>query len=493
MKKALFVLLIIVTCFSLSAKLKAVVDISPYFTFDNTPGGIEGLDWQNASGIQNPSWWETKQDYWSDAFEKPMFLNLGFEVDTDKVDMVVLVDVLQDIFVQMRDHGKLYTNVPFINGGNLDLTFPRVGYIDYTSSEELVYRSVGRRQIKWGPGTYGMAISDSQPYLDNFYGRINTDITDNWKFGYDFVTLAFKHYLDIGVEADGAPQTTFAHRFSFSTNSFRVAFTEMNNIYGKVPSLLDWTPIAFWHNNFQDDCSNVMVDMALEAKLGPIRLFGTMTLDDFSLPDEPNTNPTAIGTSAGIEWNIAEGEAFEGKDFTNSRYAIKDETFHVDGGINLSYEFFYCSPYMYNRTISAGKFTSDFQINSNAGPKKFYDDDAFFLGFKYGPDTIIHLVSACYETAKLKVNLSGQLLRRGSYYIDSPYDDEYKAKYNPLKLSGDVTTVLSLSSSVKYYPQSGLGFEASVCYTRDMTHGENAFRVYAGVNLALCEIDWRKK
>ena len=136
---------------------------------------------------------------------------------------------------------------------------------------------------------------------------------------------------------------------------------------------------------------------------------------------------------------------------------------------------------MYNRAVSAGKFTSDFQINSNVGPKKFYDDDAFFLGFKYGPDTIVHLLCASYETAKLRVTMSAQLLRRGSYYIDSPYDDKYNAKYDPLKLAGETTAVLSISSLAKYYPQEGLGIEASVCYTRDITHDANAVKVYAGV------------
>ena len=491
MKKILFLLLTIIICFSLSARMKAVVDITPYFTFDNTPGGIEGLAWKSTSGLQNSDWWETRQDYWSDAFDRPTFLNLGFELDTEKVDMVVLVDFMQDIFVQIRDRDKLYTNIPFINNSNLDLTFPRVGYIDYTSSEGLIYLSLGRRQIKWGPATYGMAISDSQPYLDNLYASINTDITDNWKFAYDFVALSFKHYLDIGVEADGAPQTTFAHRFSFSTNSFRMSLTEMNNIYGKVPTLLDCTPIALWHNNFQDDCSNVMVDMTLEGSIGPVRLFGTLTMDDFKLGGEPNTNPSAFGASAGIEWNVVSGDTFEGRDFSNSRYAIKDETFHVGGGLNLSYEFYYCGPYMYNRAVSAGKFTSDFQINSNAGPKKFYDDDAFFLGYKYGPSTMLHLLSASYEIPKLRIDFSAGLLQRGSYYIDSPYDDEYKSKYDAFRLPGDITTVLGLDLSAKYFLKDGLGLEASVCYTRDITHNAGAFKVYAGVDLALCEIDWR--
>lgn len=486
MKRIIVLLLLLaVAVLSLSAKLLFVADTSLYLTLDNSPSGIEGNSWKHESGLQDNLWWETKQDYWYDAFDRPTFLNLGFILDTDKVDIVVLVDFIQDTFVLMRDHKKIPSNIPFLNGGNIDLTFPRVGYIDYTSDTGLIYLSLGRRQIKWGPGTYGMAISDSQPYLDNLYGSINTDISDKWSFSYDFVALSFKHFLDIAVEAEGAPQTTFAHRFSFSNPNFRMSFTEMNNIYGKVPSLLDCTPIALWHNNYQDDCSNVMVDLALEAKLGSLRLFGTFTLDDFSLPGEPNTNPTAIGASAGIEWNLISGDAFWGKDFTNGRYAIKDPTFHIPGGLNVSYEFFYCGPYMYNRAVSAGKFTSDFQINSNVGPKKFYDDDAFFLGFKYGPSMIVHLLSATYETTEIKMNLSAQLIRRGSYYIDSPYDDEYKAKYDPFKLPGTVTTVLKLSSDFCYYVQPGIGMELSVSYTRDFTHDTGAFRLFAGVNVAI--------
>ena len=71
MKKVIVALLIIVSCFSLSAGIKAVVDISPYFTFDNTPSGIDEAGWKSTSGIQNSSWWETRQDYWADAFDKP--------------------------------------------------------------------------------------------------------------------------------------------------------------------------------------------------------------------------------------------------------------------------------------------------------------------------------------------------------------------------------------------------------------------------------------
>ena len=107
MKKTLAALVILLSvCAALYGGFRAVADISPYFTFDNTPVGIEGLSWRNESGIQNPDWWETRQDYWADAFGRPAFLNVGFELDTQKVDMVVLVDLTQDVFawLQMRQH-----------------------------------------------------------------------------------------------------------------------------------------------------------------------------------------------------------------------------------------------------------------------------------------------------------------------------------------------------------------------------------------------------
>ena len=55
-------------CASMFAAFRPVANLSPYFTFDTTPSGIaEGsLDWRKASGLQNESWWETRQDYWLD-------------------------------------------------------------------------------------------------------------------------------------------------------------------------------------------------------------------------------------------------------------------------------------------------------------------------------------------------------------------------------------------------------------------------------------------
>ncbi|MBP5162992.1 MAG: hypothetical protein ILP16_08460 [Spirochaetales bacterium] len=73
MKRLCLILIVsLCLCASVFADFKPVADIRPYFTFDNTPSGIEegSNGWRNASGIQNDTWWETRQDYWLDAFSR---------------------------------------------------------------------------------------------------------------------------------------------------------------------------------------------------------------------------------------------------------------------------------------------------------------------------------------------------------------------------------------------------------------------------------------
>ena len=116
-------------------------------SFDNSPAGVASdsgsLKWNNegADGVGqvNPDWWETKQDYFNRAFEKPGFLDVGLVVDTDKVGMVFLLDIRQDTFQHFKDNGGILTNIPFV-GAIVDLNFPRVGYVDYTSGDGSFYR-----------------------------------------------------------------------------------------------------------------------------------------------------------------------------------------------------------------------------------------------------------------------------------------------------------------------------------------------------------------
>ena len=133
-------------------------------------------------------WWMKSQDYWLLAYEKASFLDLGFEINTDNFNLVTRFDFMQDPFANMTKRSEIYTNVPFL-GAMVDLTFPRVGFIDYTSNDEKFYLSLGRRTIKWGPGFYDIQIADSQPYLDNIWASYTTPLTpqSKWNFDYNYV------------------------------------------------------------------------------------------------------------------------------------------------------------------------------------------------------------------------------------------------------------------------------------------------------------------
>lgn len=497
----------LMAAFAAFASVGFVLNVKPYFTFDNSPSGVAesstGLEWKNSVGQVNDDWWETKQDYFNRAFEQPGFLDIGLVVDTDKVGIVFLLDVRQDTFQHFKDDGKILTNVPFL-GAMVDLNFPRVGYADYTSSDESFYASVGRRQVKWGPSTYDMAISDSQPYLDNFYLSYETPIVGNWAFKYDFLGIAYKLFMNydhnVGgghANANDGMKSTFAHRLSFASDSVRISVAELNNIYGKTPSLLDFTPFGIWHDNYQDNYSNVMLNFAVEGVVGPVRLFGTFTMDDFDLSHELDSDgwsskPQAMGFTAGVELHILDGQVAESSKFEYSDYALRDETFKKSG-LNVAYEFFYCSTFMYNRDKDAGKFTVPFQFISLTGAGYCFDYNAFYLGFKYGPDTMVHRISVEYDANPLNAFASAELIMRGSYTIDSPYGSKDYYKSNGLatmKLTGPVVTVLKLQAGASYNVQKGLKASASLGFTQDITHGTNAFSATIGASVAVMDVDW---
>ena len=512
MKRIIALICILLVAGAIFASVKAVVNFKPQFKFDNTPAAEatnapRGITWKQAVGAQRDDWYMTKQDYWLEAFRTPGLLDLGIVAQGDKFGLVYIWDIRQDTLQYFEDGNKgNFSNIPFLKH-MIELNFPRLGYIDYRVDN--FYASVGRRQIKWGPGTYDLAISDSQPYLDNAYIQIDVSMNNGWKFWYGFTGIAYKYFLDYNNDVDTAyataegsrgPKSTFSHKFAFENESFRITISELNTVYGKYPSLLDFTPMGLWHNNYQDDYSNVMLNLSLEGKIGPVRMFGTFTMDDFDLPHETpgegNTftgKPPAIGISAGIELNLLKGEEVESSKFNYQDYALKDNTFKVNTGLNIGYELYYCSKFMYNRKYDAGKFTSPYQFISFLGTTYCYDDNAFYLGFKYGPDTLLHRLYAEYTDNPLKVWGSLEILKRGSYTIDTEYSPEYSTAHlnTPYDLSAPVTTVLMLEAGASYYLQEGFRLDVELGFTRDITHSASAFRASVGASIAVCDVNWK--
>lgn len=521
MKKLILALCLILVAGALFAGVKGVVNLKPYFKFDNTPpsGAVNNprpINWQHETGAQRDDWYMTKQDYWLEAFRSPSILDLGFVAQGDKFGVVFIMDIRQDTLAYFTGGNKgNFSNIPFLKH-MIELNFPRMGYIDYKSTDESLYLSVGRRQIKWGPGTYDMAIADSQPFLDSAIAQINIPMKNGWKFWYSFTGMAYKYFLGYGKYLDKTyvdefpptydhetwgPKSTFAHKFAMENEHLRFAFAELNQVYGKDPSLLDFSPTVVWHDNYQDDFSNVMLSFTAEAKYGPVRGYANFTMDDYDLPHENqgsekfnSQKPAAIGVAAGIEINLLKGEEVKSSKFNYQDYAFREETFKEKTGLNIGYEIYYCSKFMYNRAQDIGKFTVPYQFISFAGTGYCYDENAFYLGFKYGPDTLLHRLYAEYNNNPYSAYFSAELLKRGSYGIDSPYSKDYfNANLNtPYDLSAPVTTVLMLEGGASYYLQEGFRVDASLGYTRDFTHGTGAFRGTLGASIAICDVDWAK-
>ncbi|MBQ5365400.1 MAG: hypothetical protein IIU49_04960 [Spirochaetales bacterium] len=332
MKKLILALCLILVAGALFAGVKGVVNLKPYFKFDTTPSaGVEtegyynNIGWKQAIGPQLDNWYMTKQDYWLEAFRSPSILDLGFVAQGDKFGVVFIMDIRQDTLAYFMNGNKgNFSNIPFLKH-MIELNFPRMGYIDYKSTDESLYLSVGRRQIKWGPATYDLAISDSAPFLDSAIAQINIPMNNGWKFCYSFTGMAYKYFLAYGKYIDASyvadpdydtwgPKSTFAHKFSMENDHLRFTFAELNQVYGKDPSLLDFSPTVVWHDNYQDDFSNVMLSFTAEGKFGPVRAYANFTMDDYDLPHEtpePGTfsgKPPAIGFYAGVEINLLEGE-----------------------------------------------------------------------------------------------------------------------------------------------------------------------------------------
>lgn len=505
MKKKFFLVFLLSISLSLFAEVKWIFNLNPYFYFNNIPNApfyynedtaMYYWDRENTSTFNNieNGWWMKSQDYWLLAYKKPSFLDLGLEVNTECFNLVTRFDIMQEPFANMQNQSSIYTNIPFLGAG-IDLTFPTVGYVEYISPNKSFHLSLGRRLIKWGPGFYDIQIADSQPYLDNLWANYKTNITDSWIFNYNYVLVAPKFWLQY---ENSVQKTILGHKFSFYNDNLRLSLGELSNIYNKMPTLFDLSPLVVWHNGNQDEFCNVTLYLGAEGKIGPVRLFGTFNMDDFALPHEVDTSrPLAMGFSAGIEYHILDGNPIISTKFTKTDYTLREETFKSNNGLNIGLEWYYVTPMMYNRHANQneGKFTIPWQIWAMSAKNYVTDRDAFFLGFRYGPNANLFRLYAEYKDNPFDASFIAEILTRGSYGIESAYgESEYFENMNitnMLALAGNKTTVLLLESSFSYHLQESLKAVASLDLQFDFTHSKTAFAFSLGFSCNPFYTDWK--
>ena len=248
---------------------------------------------------------------------------------------------------------------------------------------------------------------------------------------------------------------------------------------------MDFTPFVLWHNLYVDEHSNVMIEVSLEGKIGPVRLWGEYAQDDLYLnfggltEGGFNNKPTAIGVGLGFDCLLMDGEEYGRSDRSTLGYAFKEETLEEKGGLHLYGEFYWASNYLYNRR-EHGVEGVEFYANDKYGkftlPYRFYSShggttdksDAYFLGFPFGPGTIYGIVSLEGENSRMKYGVGLSLLMRGEKNINSPINSS--SATDCIELQGEIKRIWSISTSLRLNASEiyrGLELDASTTFSYD--------------------------
>ena len=488
-KRIIALLLVLISSLSAFSSIRPFLSISPYFVMDghevmysSEPNNFQGL-LDRYDGIPSSS--ETIQETILRFGERKPLLEAGFEIDGERVFFALKIEIREELYNFVTFSPK--SNIPYFGNTNFAITdaqYPQVAFLEY-SNPYLLF-SIGRRKLDMGPGKYSYILSsEAQPNLDSlvlgaFYNE------GDFSLDYSFYAIpgTGEVFTSYGITSD-IYKTFFVHKVAAANSYFRFGLSEINCVYGSYPTLMDFTPFVLWHNLYVDEHSNVMIEVSLEGKIGPVRLWGEYAQDDLYLnfggltEGGFNNKPTAIGVGLGFDWLLMEGEEYGRSDRSTLGYAFKEETLEEKGGLHLYGEFYWASNYLYNRR-DHGVEGEEFYANDKYGkftlPYRFYsshggttdESDAYFLGFPFGPGTIYGIVSLEGENSRMKYGVGLSLLMRGEKNINSTIDSS--SATDCIELQGEIKRIWSISTSLRLNASEiyrGLELDASTTFSYD--------------------------
>lgn len=488
-KRIIALLLVLISSLPAFSSIRPFLSISPYFVMDghevmysSEPNNFQGL-LDRYDGIPSSS--ETIQETILRFGERKPLLEAGFEIEGERVFFALKIEIREELYNFVTFSPK--SNIPYFGNTNFAITdaqYPQVAFLEY-SNPYLLF-SIGRRKLDMGPGKYSFILSsEAQPNLDSlvlgaFYNE------GDFSLDYSFYAIpgTGEVFSSYGV-ASNIYKTFFVHKVAAANSYFRFGLSEINCVYGSYPTLMDFTPFVLWHNLYVDEHSNVMIEVSLEGKIGPVRLWGEYAQDDLYLnfggltEGGFNNKPTAIGVGLGFDWLLMDGEEYGRSDRSTLGYAFKEETLEEKGGLHLYGEFYWASNYLYNRR-EHGVEGEEFYANDKYGkftlPYRFYSShggttdksDAYFLGFPFGPGTIYGIVSLEGENSRMKYGVGLSLLMRGEKNINSPINSS--SATDCIELQGEIKRIWSISTSLRLNASEiyrGLELDASTTFSYD--------------------------
>ena len=483
---------------SLFGAITPFVSFSPFFLYDGHSVLDKNPEWKKYDretktigfddlldrydGVPGSS--ETIQDAILRFGNRPEVLSAGFEIERDSIFFALKIEIREELYNFVSS--SPFSNIPFLGNTKFSVTnaqYPQVAFIEYRTPS--FFASVGRRRLDMGSGKYSfMLSSEAQPDLDA--AVIGGEYREgDFNLGYAFYAIGGSNAtLNGHGEETKIMKNFFIHSVSASNSNFRFSFSELNCVYGSVPGIYDITPFVLWHNLYQEEHSNVMIELGLEGKMGPFRLWGLYAQDDLFLNFNSlneggfNKKPTGIGFSLGFDYEIERGEIYEKRKRDSISYSLKEKNLASEGGIHLIGEFYWATNYLYNRR-------SDYMVSDSSGPLftndkygkitlpyRFYSShggmtdkkDAYFLGFPYGPGSILFTLSLEGEGKRFKGSLGLSLLMRGDADIDTPIDNSTADTW--LELVGDEKRLWSLNCDFRYdFPHILTGVEVVGAFT----------------------------
>ena len=341
------------------------------------------------------------------------------------------------------------------NNGSPDGNIPYRGYLSFGGDNWNL--QLGREKLSWGVGESGNLIIGSQLQYHNML-RLTSY---NEKMKLTFLASFFPHPDEIygknsegHTKGDSYNQTTptvpgikvfLGHMLELFMFEGRLSFTISENImYQSDEGNLDlrnFSPMMIFHNLYNPGIMNSI--LGIEAIWAPAKGFNAyiqFALDDLALSVESTNKPNAIGLIGGVKWS----------------------SFGDSGLFKATLEGAYTSPYMYLRSKKAASSQTepsdslDFIVAirrwfGSDGDSVVYDRE--YLGYRYGNDAIVALLSASYDNMKgLKANASIFFMAHGEKNKDSLW-----------KMGGDLEPGGNMSpfGKTEYSLAAGLGAQYS--------------------------------
>ena len=488
-KRIIVFLLVFLSSLLAFSSIRPFLSISPYFVMDghevmysSEPNNFQGL-LDRYDGIPSSS--ETIQETILRFGKRKPLLEAGFEIEGERVFFALKMEIREELYNFVTVSPK--SNIPYLGNTRYAITdaqYPQVAFLEY-SNPYLLF-SIGRRKLDMGPGKYSFILSsEAQPNLDSlvlgaFYNE------GDFSLDYSFYAIpgTGEVFTPYGITSE-IYKTFFVHKVAAANSYFRFGLSEINCVYGSYPTLMDFTPFVLWHNLYVDEHSNVMIEVSLEGKIGPVRLWGEYAQDDLYLnfggltEGGFNNKPTAIGVGLGFDWLLMDGEEYGRSDRSTLGYAFKEETLEEKGGLHLYGEFYWASNYLYNRRehgVEGKEFYANDQYGKFTLPYRFYSShggttdkkDAYFLGFPFGPGTIYGIVSLEGENSRMKYGVGLSLLMRGEKNINSPINSS--SATDCIELQGEIKRIWSISTSLRLNASEiyrGLELDASTTFSYD--------------------------